>query len=182
MQYLRRFWHHPWTTAACNVALVMFFYSLMRLFLYFFFPHLFLGTETSHFIEMFLGGLRFDLTAVLYLSSAYLLLVLLPLPEHVRNNSAYQIIEKSLFYIPNALGIIINCMDMPYISFTSRRTTFSVFKEFANDDNIKSIILEGMGDYWFVTIFGVAMLIALWAWYRRPLLPISLNLSKYYIC
>ena len=182
MQYLRRFWHHPWTTAACNVALVMIFYSLMRLFLYFFFPHLFLGTETSHFIEMFLGGLRFDLTAVLYLSSAYLLLVLLPLPEHVRNNSAYQIIEKSLFYIPNALGIIINCMDMPYISFTSRRTTFSVFKEFANDDNIKSIILEGMGDYWFVTLFGVAMLIALWAWYRRPLLPIALNRKKYYIC
>ena len=181
MQYLRRFWNHPWTTAVCNVALVMFFYTLMRLFLYFFFPHLFLGTDPAHVVEMLLGGLRFDLTAILYLSSAYIFMVLLPLPEYVRNNFVFHIVEKLLFYIPNALGIIINCMDMPYIPFSSRRTTAAVFKEFANNDNIGSIIFQGMGDYWFVTLFCVLLLIALWCWYRRPMLPIAVNRRKYYI-
>ena len=172
---------HPWTTALCNIALLMLIYTLMRLCLYFAFPHLFRGTEASHVIEMMLGGMRFDLTAILYLSSAYLLLTLLPLPEFVRNKTVFFYIEKLICYIPNALGIIINCIDMPYIPFSGRRMTMSVFREFAHDKNIGEIILQGMGDYWFVTVFGILMLAALWHFFRRPVLPIAPNRKKYYI-
>ena len=59
MHFLRRFWKHPWTAAVCNIALLMLIYSLMRVFLYFFFPHLYRGTSAPHVVEMMLGGLRF---------------------------------------------------------------------------------------------------------------------------
>jgi len=180
MQYLRRFWKHPWTTAACNILLLMFIYSLMRVFFYFFFPHLFRGEDAPHVIEMLLGGMRFDLTAILYLSSAYLLLVLLPLPEYVRNNAIFAWAVRLFYFIPNAFGIIINCMDMPYVLYSGRRTTAAVFKEFAHDDNIASIIFDGMGDYWFVTVFCILMLVLLWSGYRRPVLPIAPNRRIYY--
>ena len=181
MHFLRRFWKHPWTAAVCNIALLMLIYSLMRVFLYFFFPHLYRGTSAPHVVEMMLGGLRFDLTAILYLSSGYLLLTLLPLPEFIRNSTVFFYVEKLLFYIPNALGIIINCVDMPYIPFSGRRMTSAVFHEFAHDKNIGEIILQGMGDYWFVTLFGILMLVALWHFFRRPMLPIAPNRKKYYI-
>lgn len=180
MHFLRRFWLHPWTTAACNVLLVMLIYTLSRLFLYIAFPHLFGGTAFPHLMEMMLGGMRFDLTAILYLSSAYILLVMLPLPEFVRNSKAFSNVAKILFYIPNAIGIIVNCMDMPYIPFTTRRTTATVFQEFAHDKNIGSIILQGMGDYWFVTLFCVLMLVLLWKGYRRATMPIAVNRVIYY--
>ena len=180
MHFLRRFWLHPWTTMVCNILLVMLIYTLSRLFLYITFPHLFQGVPTAHLMEMMFGGMRFDLTAILYLSSAYILLVMLPLPEFVRNNGAFSIVAKLLFYIPNALGIIINCIDMPYIPFSTRRMTSAVFTEFAHDKNITKIILQGMGDYWFVTVFCVLMLILLWNLYRRGTMPIAINRKIYY--
>ena len=153
MHYLRRFWNHPWTCTFCNIFVVLVIYTLMRAFFYVAFPRLFWGNEFSHVLEMFLGGIRFDLTAVLYLSSLYIFLMVFPFAEYVRNSFAFHITTKLVYYIPNALGIIVNCMDMPYIQYTSRRTNATVFTEFAHDKNIGSIILEGMGQYWFVTLF-----------------------------
>ena len=180
MQYLRRFWKHPWTCAFCNVMLVMVIYTLMRAFFYVAFPRMFWGSEPHHVLEMFLGGMRFDLTAVLYLSSLYIFLMVLPLPEYVRNSFAFHIVTKLVFFIPNALSIIVNCIDMPYITFTARRTNATVFLEFAHDKNIGTIILQGMGDYWFVTLFCIAMLVLLWVCYRRPMIPYAPNRKVYY--
>lgn len=179
-QFLRRFWNHPSICAICNLCLVMLTYTLMRVFLYLAFPHLFMGEQIGHVVEMMLGGLRFDLTAVLYLSLIYLFMILLPLPEYVRNSFGYHIAEKLMFFVPNALGIIINCIDMPYIPFSTRRMTTGVFQEFANDSNIGQIILQGMGDYWFVTLFGILMLVIIWFGYRRPMMPIAINRKIYY--
>lgn len=180
MHYLRRFWNHPWTCTFCNIFVVLVIYTLMRAFFYVAFPRLFWGNEFSHVLEMFLGGIRFDLTAVLYLSSLYIFLMVFPTPEYVRNSFAFHITTKLVYYIPNALGIIVNCMDMPYIQYTSRRTNATVFTEFAHDKNIGSIILEGMGQYWFVTLFCILMLMLLWVCYRRPKIPIAINRKVYY--
>ena len=180
MQYLRRFWCHPWTCTVCNVCLALVIYTLMRAFFYAAFPRLFWGTEPHHLMEMMLGGVRFDVTAVLYLSSLYILLMNLPLPEYIRNSYVFHIITKLIFYIPNALGIIVNCMDMPYIPFSGQRTNATVFSEFAHDKNIGAIIVQGMGDYWFVTLFCILMLVLLWVGFRRPKIPVALNRAIYY--
>ena len=49
-------------------------------------------------------------------------------------------------------------MDMVYVRFTDRRTTCTLFTEFQNDGNLAQIILQAAGQYWYVTLFGIAII------------------------
>ena len=149
---------HPWVVGAINIVLVMAIYTLSRLFFYWVNIDLYPNVSTQHLLEMLGGGLRFDLTALLYLNSLYLLLVLLPLPAQIRNQKTYICVAKWTFWLPNILGFIANFMDMVYVRFTDRRTTCTIFTEFQNDGNMASIIGQSMIQYWYVTVFGAAMI------------------------
>ena len=155
---MNQFIKHPWIVAACNLLLVMALYTISRLFFYWVNIDLYPNVSTSHLLEMLAGGLRFDLTALLYLNSLYLLLVLLPLPATVRNHKKYLCTAKWAFWIPNIIGFIANCMDIVYVRFTDRRTTCTIFTEFQNDDNLANIIGQSMWQYWYVTAFGILMI------------------------
>ena len=150
---------HPWIVGAMNLLLVMVVYTLTRLFFYWINIDLYQNVSTGHLIEMLIGGLRFDLTALLYINSLYLLLILLPLPATIRSHKAYMGVAKWAFWIPNIIGFIANCMDIVYVRFTNRRTTCTIFSEFQNDDNIIQVILQSALQYWYVTVFGIVMLI-----------------------
>ena len=150
---------HPWIVGAMNLLLVMVVYTLTRLFFYWINIDLYPNVSTCHLIEMLIGGLRFDLTALLYINSLYLLLVLLPLPATIRSHKAYMGVAKWTFWIPNIIGFIANCMDIVYVRFTNRRTTCTIFSEFQNDDNIIQVILQSALQYWHVTVFGIVILI-----------------------
>lgn len=177
MKQLRQ---HPWVCAAGNILLVMAIYTLSRLFFYLISPDLFPNVSTAHLWEMLLGGMRFDLTAVLYLSAGYLLLALLPLPVEWRNNAVYQRIAKYFFLIPNAIGIAVNCIDMVYVRFTDRRTTITFFDEFAQDHNLLSIFAQGVVQYWYVSLFAIAMIAVLVLLYRSSMCHTT-NAVRYYI-
>ena len=144
--------------AACNLLLVMVLYTISRLFFYWVNIDLYPNVSTNHLIEMLAGGVRFDLTALLYLNSLYLLLVLLPLPATIRNHKQYLCVAKWAFWIPNILGFIANCMDIVYVRFTDRRTTCTVFTEFQNDGNLANIIGQSIWQYWYVTLFGILII------------------------
>ena len=134
--------------AIWNILLLMAIYSLSRLFFFFINSDLYPEVSTAHLVEMLLGGMRFDLTAVLYLSSVYLVLALLPLPLKVRNHHVYQTITRLFYLIPNALGILVNCADMVYVRFTDRRTTCTFFAEFQHDSNLGTILLQSLWQYY----------------------------------
>lgn len=155
---MRTFWRHPLTVAVCNILLVMAIYSAMRIFCFAVNGAMFPNVSGVHLWEMMAGGMRFDLTAVLYLSSLYIIGVLLPLPATWRENKIYQQVLKWLFLVPNALGIIVNMIDIVYIRFTDRRTTCTFFSEFANDTNLWRILGQGILEYWYVALFGIALL------------------------
>ena len=136
----------------------MVLYTISRLFFYWVNIDLYPSVSANHLLEMLFGGMRFDLTALLYLNALYLLLVLLPLPTAIRNHTTYISMAKWSFWLPNILGFIVNCMDIVYVRFTDRRTTCTVFTEFQNDGNLASIIGQSMVQYWYVTLFGVALI------------------------
>ena len=143
---------------ASNLLLVMVLYTISRLFFFWVNVDLYPNVSVNHLLDMLAGGLRFDLTALLYLNSLYLLFVLLPLPSTIRNHHNYISTAKWAFWVPNILGFIVNCMDIVYVRFTDRRTTCTVFTEFQNDGNLVSIIWQSMWQYWYVTLFGIALL------------------------
>ena len=136
----------------------MVLYTISRLFFYWVNIDLYPSVSANHLLEMLFGGMRFDLTALLYLNALYLLLVLLPLPTAIRNHTTYISMAKWSFWLPNILGFIVNCMDIVYVRFTDRRTTCTVFTEFQNDGNLASIIGQSMVQYWYITLFGVALI------------------------
>lgn len=142
--------------ALCNLLLVMALYTLSRLFFYYINRDLFVGISNAHLYELLFGGTRFDLTALLYLNSLYLILMLLPLK--IRGNHVYQKTAVWCYWIPNAIGIVANCMDMVYFRFTDRRTTCRIFTEFEHDDNLAGIFLQSMAQYWYVTLFCIGII------------------------
>ena len=156
---MKQIWKHPWIVGASNLLLVMVLYTISRLFFYWVNVDLYPNVSVSHLLEMLAGGLRFDLTALLYLNSLYLLLILLPLPATIRNHQKYLCTAKWAFWLPNILGFIANCMDIVYVRFTDRRTTCTIFTEFQNDGNLISIIGQSMWQYWYVTLFGIVLLV-----------------------
>lgn len=155
---MKQIWKYPWVVAVCNLLLVMAIYTLSRIFFYWVNVDLYPNVAFSHLCEMLVGGIRFDMTTALYLNSLYLLLVLLPLPANIRNHRKYVATAKWAFWIPNIVGFIVNCMDIVYVRFTNRRTTCTIFSEFQNDDNVASIIAQSMLQYWYVTLFGIAII------------------------
>ena len=158
---------HPWIIAAKNLLIVMAIYTLSRLFFYWINMDIYPNVSHTHLLEMLAGGMRFDLTALLYLNSLYLLLALLPLPTRIRNHSLYTTIAKWTLWIPNILGFIVNCMDMVYVRFTDRRTTCTVLTEFQNDNNLANIIAQSIAEYWYVTLFGIAIIALFIAFTRK---------------
>lgn len=153
------------------MLLLMALYTLSRLFFFWISPDLFPHVTANHLWEMMVGGLRFDLTAVLYLSAAYLLMMLLPLPMTWRRHAMYQRIAEILFLAPNLLGLAANCIDMVYVRFTDRRTTITFFDEFQHDGNLFSVFMQGMGQYWYVTLFALALFTALILGFRKSPTP-----------
>ena len=174
---MKRFWGHPWTIAACNIGLLMVLYTLMRVFCYLVHGAMFPDVSFSHLVEMLVGGMRFDLTAILYLSSLYLIGILLPLNGRIRSRLTYQRVLLALLWVPNSLGILANCADIAYIPFTDRRTTCTFFSEFENDKNILSIFVQGMWDYWYVTLFALVML-GLMFWLTRRYFAINRHKTR----
>ena len=175
---MKIFWKHPWTVAACNIAWTMLIYTIMRVFCYYMDRAIFPNIDTAHLIEILLGGMRFDLTAILYLSSVYVIGMLLPLPASWRENTIYQKVLLWFYWIPNAAGIIVNMADSVYIQFVDRRATCAFFTEVSNDDNMGIVIANGVLEYWYAVIMLIALLVAFFWLTRRTY---NLPRTKWYV-
>ena len=154
--------------AVSNWLLMMVTYMLMRLFFYWVNIDLYSEVTTTHLLEMCLGGIRFDMTALLYLNSVYLVLMFLPLPWKWRTNKTYQQVALWFFLVPNIAGIVANAVDTVYVRFADRRTTITFFSEFENDSNLASIFLTSMVQYWYVSLFTIALIVAVCRLMRSP--------------
>ncbi len=137
-------------------ALMMLIFSLCRIGFYIFNADLFPNVSFSDFMIIMKGGLKFDVSALIYLNLVYIFLYLLPFK--FRQNSLYQNILKWIFYITNGVGLAANVSDFIYYKFTLRRTTFNVFQAFENEDNLVALWLRFIVDYWQATLFWVLMM------------------------
>ena len=79
------------------------------------------------------GGQRFDLSAILYLNSLFILLLTIPLA--IRFRAGYLRVVKYIFLVVNSIGLAVNIADTMYYPYTLRRTTLVVFRQFENEKN-----------------------------------------------
>ena len=145
-----------------NLMLAYVVYFLARI-LYFGINHTFFPTDMSyaHMLELFLGGLVFDTSAILITNSLYIVLMLLP--WHGKETVIYQKACRWLFVVINGLALFINLCDAVYFRYTMRRTTTTIFSEFSNEGNLVSIFFkETLNHIYLVFIFCLII----WALYR----------------
>ena len=171
--------HSPLAIVVGNLLLMLLLFTFCRVFFFLIYRDTFADMTLAHFVEICVGGLRFDLSALLLFNSPYILLALLPLPW--RDTPAYQTVLKALFLTINILLLVVNCADMAYFPFTNRRTTITFFSEFSNDANLLKIIVIGLFDYWYVTLFCLALIAIVVVGYRRFAAVAVLRGVAYYV-
>ena len=163
-----------------KLALVMILYSICRVLFYAFNSGLFPGIDFPLFLMIMAGGLRFDLSAVLYFNLLYIIFFLIPFK--FRENPGYQKKIDYLFYFTNAVGLGLNCIDFIYFRFTLRRTTVMIFSEFKNEQNYLPLFRHFFIDYFYIVLIWLLLVIFL-VWISRKFIIGSSFLSgiKYYI-
>lgn len=161
-----RFRNNIYTALAFNLVLVMLVFTLGRLLFFWLNRGYFGEVGTDRLLTFLLGGLKFDLSAVLYTNLLYVVFMLLPVT--FRYGNVYQNIAKWIFWIFNSVAILANSADIVYFRFTLRRTTASLFAEFENETNIVPLLLKFSVDYWYVILIWLALTALLVVLYRKP--------------
>lgn len=147
-------------------ALALVIYTLCRVVFYFYNSDL-LGFDSAEaLMQAFVGGLRFDLSGLLYVNLLVITLHLLPLP--FRYHPRYLKLVDLSYWLCNIPAFILNLGDTVYYRFTAKRTTLDVFTEFANENPLG--FLNFFTNYWQITLIGIALIMA-WVWAYRLLKP-----------
>lgn len=116
----------------------------------------------------FLGGCRFDFSALCYVNALFILLQIVAV---VANGKAYQRGLKIWFVLTNALCLGSNLVDSVYFEYIKRRSTTSVFREFAGD-NLSGILGIELLRHWYLLLLFLLMAWFLWRSYRPVFLPL----------
>ena len=156
----------PAASLAWNLLVVMLLFSACRFTFYFLNKGLYPDMETDWLMHLCKGGLRFDLSAVLYVNSLYVLAMLLPFS--FRDNEVYRKILKWVFVITNFLCLAMNLCDCVYFAYTNQRTSMSVFQEFEGDSQVSGIMFKEALRHWYLILEGLAMLAILIVLYKNP--------------
>lgn len=148
-----------YTALLYRFFIVLFIYSLCRLGFAFINRNFFAELSPWRFSYVLLGGIKFDISALLYINILYILLQAIPFPFRYRDS--YQTFCKWLFITTNTIGIAANFSDFAYYKFTLKRTTASVFSQFANEQNKLKLTIDFLRDYWYLLILLVILIWAL---------------------
>jgi len=148
-----------------RLLLAMLLFTLCRIGFYIFNASYFPEITASSFIQILFGGLRFDLTAVLYINVLNIFLTILPLD--FRFHTVYQAVLKYFFFLFNGIALAANVADFIYYKFTLRRTTADIFDEFQEGPGAGGLFVRFLIDYWYAGIFLAALLWLMVKLYNR---------------
>lgn len=169
MSYNRRNLPHT-IRASYTSCILAFVFNMLLAYLAYTLCRIIFILENYHFYKdgwdqlslsyIFKGGLLFDTSAILYTNALYALMMLLPL--HTKERWIWQSIARGLFIIVNSIAVVMNLADSVYFTYTGRRSTTSVFREFSHENNILSIIGTELINHWYIVIAGLVIIFALY--------------------
>ena len=105
------------------------------------------------------GAWMFDTSAILYTNVLWVALLLLPLPFAL--GSRWQGGVRWLFVAINSVAVAMNLADAVYFQYTGRRTTSTVFSEFAAEGNLLHIVGVELLRHWYLVAMAAAIAYAL---------------------
>lgn len=141
---------------AYRFLLLMVLYAFCRLGFYLVNYSLFSHLSGSELAYIFWGGIKFDIAALLYINSLFIVLQAIPFP--FKYKKGYQLFCKWLFITTNSLGFLANFIDFVYYKYTLKHTTASVFSQFSNEQNKFKLSIDFLGDYWYLILLLIGFI------------------------
>lgn len=117
------------------------------------------NTTSWHIATAIIAGIRFDVSALLYLNSLIIVLWLIPLK--IRNNQIYRNTVKWLFISINAIALFSNCADIVYYRFTLKRTTSDIFSFLNVGGDFEKLLPLFLKDFWYIALIWILMILGL---------------------
>jgi phosphoglycerol transferase MdoB-like AlkP superfamily enzyme len=155
-----------------RLSIVLLLYSICRLW--------FLLMNYSHFSNVdswvFIAGIRFDMVAIGYTNLLFIFLSLIPFT--FRENSIYQSVLKSIYFVFNGLALAANCIDLVYFGYTLKRTTADIFRIKGMQQDIFNLLPQFITDYWYVPILWILLLWMGIYLYKKTEKPLPSYLGK----
>ena len=162
-----------------NLALVYLLYMLCRVVYIIEFWDLYAaGWQQLSILQLLRGGFIFDSSAIFYTNLPYAALILLPWPRKWYASRPWQLVAKTLFVVVNALMLVINLVDTVYSRYTGRRTTWTFFSEFSQENNLGDIVGVELISHWYLLLIGLLFIAALILLYR-PAKPFARPSTHY---
>ncbi len=152
--------------ALLRVALSAVFFMICRT-VFYLFNRAILPVPT---VEDFVWGIRFDVSAALYVNILLWLTYLLPF--NFRANKDYLIFQKWLFISTNFIAYSFELMDVAFFRFQNRRTLIT---DFGLVKNTLNLLPKYLAEYWFLIVFSFIFLWFLKFLYEKT----TLNLNIY---
>ncbi|MEN8248872.1 MAG: LTA synthase family protein, partial [Bacteroidota bacterium] len=166
-------------TLLLRFAIVMAIYTVSRVLFYLINADLFSETTYKGLLIIMGGGIRFDLSALLFINALYILSQLIPF--RFRYKIIYQKITNYFFLVTNSVFVAINTGDIIYYRFIFKRTTGSVIDNFAQETNLGKLFFRFIFiDYWYLTILFIA-LVWLMSWLFKKTYVVKPGVQKRWI-
>ncbi len=146
-----------------RMSILFVIYQLLRFIFFVYNKHHFTDVGLSGYLRMMWGGLRFDLTAILYLNAIFVILSMLPV--RFKHNSGFKRLLFYLFIVTNSIGFALNLMDIFYFDYVLKRSTIEVFM-FTHEKNIFSLLSQFAQDFWLGFVLFILFVIVTIKFYK----------------
>lgn len=138
-----------------RMGILFLVYTILRAAFYFFNRELYNEATASEILQCFVYGWRYDLSALVYTNSLFILLHIVPHP--FRGRKTYQSVLKGLFFLINGLVIAISVADLVYFQFNKKRIStdlLSMMQSFGGQG------LQFLIQYWYLfALFALIILV-----------------------
>lgn len=137
------------------LALLLFFIARLFFLLYNFdvFPDL----NIAGGLRLFIIGLRFDISVIIYFNLLFIFMHLLPIGK-IKSRPGYQRFLKWYFIIINGFLLFVNLADSVYFNFILRRSTADVLKLILLSNDVANLLPSFILDYWYILILLVIVI------------------------
>lgn len=149
-----------------RLLLALFLFFVARLFFYFFNVGLYQEIPMLKLMHIFVVGMRFDISALVYFNLLFILPQVLPLGKLLMRKG-FQLVLKILFVSVNVLILITNMADSVYFHFVQKRSTADVWKFIVMSDDVKVLLPGFIADYWYVSVLVVLIAVLVWKIYPK---------------
>lgn len=157
-----------------RLGVVLVLFSMIRLLFYLINMDAFPAISTGELIKLFGAGIRFDVAAIVYVNSLFILLSLFPFK--IREHPSFQRIQLWVFMLFNCLAVLFEMIDIGFYPFANRRTIGSDLNIFRNT---AEMIPGYLAEYWPLLICLCFFFGLLFYFYKKIRLPGALKKTPF---